>query len=439
MSGFRTVVASTSRLLSHRRVSIAIGLLTLLLLRSPALAQPGSLDPTFGKQATDFAMGDEGIQGVELQADGKIVAVGCADCQAFGDWLVARFLPTGSLDPSFNGGWRTLDFAGFGQDTANDVALQTDGRVVVAGLAQLGFNQYDFAVARFSSGGLPDPTFDDDGWVTTDFGLGGDIDTAAEVAIQANGKIVVVGSAETASGRVFALARYEVDGALDPTFGGDGKVTTSFGGRGGNGSALVVRPNGKIVVVGTSRGDVAIARHLPDGRLDTSFSSDGRVITDLGGRDGGNDLAVQADGKYVVAGEAGPPSNRDFAVVRYLQGGGLDRTFSSDGKQRTNFLGETDQAFGVAIQSNGKIIVAGLVTVHERLDFGLARYRASGQSDLTFSGDGKLRTDFANSEDFAKDVMLRSGKILAGGWARTRSPVTSGFDYNFGLARYLTT
>jgi uncharacterized delta-60 repeat protein len=415
-------------------------------------ATPGALDTTFsgdGKQMTDFGTlarsTDDRIQGVRLQGDGKIVAVGCTDCETFTDWAVTRYSPGGTLDPTFSGdGVVILDWGccfGQGDDYANDVAIQADGKIVVAGMAQIGTGHFDFALARFNSDGTPDSTFDLDGQVTTDFAKSGGLDDANEVAIQGDGKIVVAGRAETSTGgSVFALARYAGDGSLDSSFGGDGRVTTNFGGPVASAQALLILPSGKLVAVGADRGDFAVARYRPNGSLDPNFSSDGKVLTNFGGAsDSAADVAVQSDGKLLVAGQAGSYGATDFAVARYRLHGALDRTFSGDGKQRTDFWSDTDSASGIALQSNGKTVLAGLVTyTPPNPDFGLARYRADGRLDPTFSRDGKVRTDFAKHEDFASDIVIRGGKILAVGAARAKGP-SGGNDYNFALARYLTT
>jgi uncharacterized delta-60 repeat protein len=431
---------------------LAVGLGIVIAFICPAVATPGGLDLTFsgdGKQTTDFYAGSilpgagERISAIGLQSDGKIVAVGCASCEDFTDWAVARYMPDGTPDTTFSGdGKLTLDFGCCsgtgGDDYASDLVIQGDGNIVVVGTAEVSPNQWDLALARFTPVGDLDSTFGANGIVTTDFALGGSVDGARSVADQSDGKIVVAGTAETSAHRIFALARYLPDGTLDTGFGGDGLVTTSFGKGDAQAHSLVIRANGKIVVAGVGRGDFALARYNPNGKLDTSFGSDGKVITDFGGsEDGANDLAAQSDGKLVVVGQGGRLANLNFAIARYRPGGGLDKTFSGDGRQVLDFNGQEDVAYGVAIQGNGKLVVAGQATANDRPDFGLARFRTGGGLDKTFSGDGKLRTDFAHFEDWAQDVVIEAGKILAGGTARTKSQVQAGYDNNFALARYL--
>jgi uncharacterized delta-60 repeat protein len=177
----------------------------------------------------------------------------------------------------------------------------------------------------YANGDL-DQTFGTGGKVTTD--LSGREDEARGVAIQPDGKIVVVGLSE-GSDLDFAVARYNPDGTLDVTFGNEGAVITDFGGNRDVASAVVIQPDGKILVVGTAsiglNLDFALARYNPDGSIDTTFGIDGKATTDFGGRGArASVLSIQADGSIVVAGTTGTASFRDFALARYTHDGTLD-------------------------------------------------------------------------------------------------------------------
>src|SRR6188768_2002106 len=191
-----------------------------------------------------------------------------------------------------------------------------------------------------------DVSFSGDGKQTTDYG---GADAAAAVAMHADGKLVVAG---TSDGN-FALARYGADGALDPSFSGNGLVTTDLGGT-DDGQGVVIQTDGKIVVAGGSEGNFALARYTTDGGLDPSFSGDGRQTTDFGREDRATAVALQADGRIVVGGNSGS----DFALARYDANGGLDTSFSGDGKQTTDF-GGTDSSNDVAMAADGAIVVVG--------------------------------------------------------------------------------
>jgi uncharacterized delta-60 repeat protein len=412
------------------------------LFAAAAQAAPGDLDPTFsgdGKQTTNFGQSNNVASGVAIYPNGKVVAAGSTGpnqsgcCIVGGDFALARYNPNGLLDPTFSGdGKQTTNFGGDpenGGDGAGAVALDPNGKIVVVGRGGPGA---DFALARYNPTGSLDPNFSGDGKQTTNFGFTDDV--ATSVAIQPNGKIVVAGY----NGLTFALARYNSNGSLDPSFSGDGKQTTNFG-SGAVASGVAIQPNGKIVVVGRGGpgADFAIARYNPNGSLDPTFSGDGKQTTNFGGYDGANGVALQGNGKIVAVGFALGGDNdqlaTDFGLARYNPNGLLDATFSGDGKQTTDFGGESDGASGVAIQPNGKIVAAGCAcpgTVNPPREFALARYNPSGSLDPSFSGDGRVTTGFGGFDDRANGVALQAdGKIVAVGRG-----VPGG---DFALARYL--
>jgi uncharacterized delta-60 repeat protein len=259
--------------------------------------------------------------------------------------------PSGRLDPSFGRGGKVLtDFSGSGSsDEAEDLAIQSDGKLVAAGSFCCGSGGADFALARYKlkPDGTLDKSFGSSGKVTTDFG--GAYDAALAVAIQSGGKIVAVGVSDASGSSDFALARYNSDGTLDTGFGSAGKVTTDFSGSGSTdqATAVAIQSDGKIVAVGLSdviccgTGNFALARYNSDGTLDTGFGSTGKVTTDFSGSDS-NDwayaLAIQSDAKIVAGGFSNAGGNfEDFALARYTPDGTLDATFGSAGKVLTDF------------------------------------------------------------------------------------------------------
>ncbi|MEX2459630.1 MAG: calcium-binding protein [Actinomycetota bacterium] len=413
---------------------LSVCVLLVPLTASPALAAPGDLDPTFdtdGKVTTDFGGNDQAAD-VAVQADGKIVVAGTAVPGVTLDFGVSRYNPNGSLDPAFDtDGKVTTDFAG-NNELGVAVAIQDDGKIVVAG-ATVG-TTVDFALARYNANGSLDATFDTDGKVTTDFAGGSD--QAVGVAIQDDGKIVAAGFASAD----LALARYNTNGSLDTTFDTDGKVTTDFGGN-DVAADVAVQDDGKIVAAGNTdvlivTGDWALARYNSNGSLDGTFDTDGKVITSFaGGNEGIGGIGVQTDGKIVAAGVAG---GSDFGLGRYNTDGSLDTTFDTDGKVTTDFApGNVDGANDVLVQGNGRIVAVGFAPVGEESpndDFALARYDTDGSLDPTFHSDGKVTTDFAGGEDEAYGAALQDdGKILAAGCSPCHTG-TSADDW--AVARY---
>lgn len=348
----------------------------------------GSLDTSFGgdgRVTTDFGDSSE-ARAVAIQADGKIVVAGFARSE--GDLIaLARYLPAdGSLDDTFDGDGmlRTNN----GSDRGEDVVIQPDGKIVVASRSLEFSTGVRFQAVRFLTNGDLDEDFGDFGFATQNVQnaqVGG-------VALYPDGRVLLVGSINTGSGNQFALVRFEADGDVDGTFGSDGRTTTDFGGSSSRIARVVLQPDGRAVVVGTSGGDLAVARYLLDGTLDTSFSEDGKQVVDFFGTfDEGADLALQPDGKVVAVGaiEADSGSARvgaraagvvlvsapDFGLVRLNRSGSLDNSFSGDGKVRTDFnSSSSDRAAGVALQADGRIVVAGASNASGTDDFAVARY-----------------------------------------------------------------
>jgi uncharacterized delta-60 repeat protein len=345
----------------------------------------------------------------------------------------AAIAAAGDPDPTFSGdGKQRTDFGavGAGASGADAVVRQGDGKIVAVGQAD-----GNFLVARYNLDGSLDPSFSGDGREQTNF-TGSD--GATDVALQGN-KIVVVGFSTNNVGTAhFALARYNPDGSLDPNFSGDGKQATAFGAFGEGGATGVALHDGKIVAVGTTNQfgshtrSFALARYNLNGSLDTSFSGDGTQTTELafGEFAGARGVAIQADGKIIAVGEA--TDFGAFALARFNLNGSLDTSFSGDGLQTTDF-GVGAAGRKVAVQGDGKIVAVGLAGAST--DFALARYNPDGSLDTSFSGDGLQTTDFLfGGFDEAHDVAIQAnGRIVAVGVAEGGA---TGID--FGLARYNT-
>jgi uncharacterized delta-60 repeat protein len=233
----------------------------------------GTPDTTFGSGGqvmTDFVGVEDDAFSVLIQPDGKIVAVGSANDPVTNyDFAAARYLSNGALDTTFGAGGKVrTDFGDQNFDRARSAALQTDGKIVAAGFAiSHGGGVQNFAVARYTSAGVLDTTFSNDGLTQIDFG--DCCQSANKVLLQSDGKIITVGYANTEdSDSDFLLARLSSRGALDTTFGIGGKVRTSFGDLNGGANGAVLQPDGKIVAVGfqatftTVRAEFALARYL---------------------------------------------------------------------------------------------------------------------------------------------------------------------------------
>jgi uncharacterized delta-60 repeat protein len=329
---------------------------------------------------------------------------------------------------------------------ADASALQPDGRVIAAGARVMTGSDSAFRLVRYNQDGSLDTTFGTAGKITTDFSEGAD--SAAAVAIQSDGKIIAAGAAGFTLGRQgysFALVRYNRDGSLDTDFGIGGKVITDLSSPSEMAAALAIQSDGAIIAAGSARtgalstsGDFALVRYHPDGSLDRTFGIDGQVITDWSGvLDTARALAIQSDGKIVVAGTGHVIDHRRppwyGVVVRYNQDGSVDTTFGVRGKVTTDALGSSDIG-ALAIQSNGKIIAGGgSQSSGSSLDFGLVRYNGDGSMDTTFGAAGSVTTPFGPWRDRVFALSLQpDGKIVAGGDTESAEHGRSAY----ALARY---
>jgi hypothetical protein len=448
--GSHSALSSSRKPERTARVAIAIlaiGIVIVSALPVGVQAAAGNLDPSFGaggKITTDFFGDRDRANAMALQSDGKIVVAGSALNMGMGDFALARYNPDGSLDMSFGvAGKVTTDFFGF-FDEARAVAIQSDGKIVAAGVTFSNDTFTDLALARYNSDGSLDTSFGTAGKVTLGFPMTNE--RANAVALQGNGKILVAGVLFTNTlSANFLIARYNSDGSLDTTFGTAGQVSTDFLHNADEANALVLQSDGKIVAAGYARDislgpQFALARYKGDGSLDTTFGMAGKVVTYYLITRVAYDyeiksVALQSDGKIVAAGFLTSPSfGPFFALARYNIDGSLDATFGSGGRIPADIIGNfSGVANAVAIQSDGKIVAAGFKgSFDQNFDFELARYNHDGSLDMDFGTGGVVTTDFSGGFDEANAVAIQSdGKIVAAGFAENTS---TGLD--FALARY---
>jgi len=445
--------------LSNNRTKI-IWLAAILFLVVPnhstgvARASAGDLVAEFGldgKVNTDFANNFDGAFAVATYPDGRIVLVGYSrTTNEFLDYdiAIARYNPDGSLDQTFGDGGRVItDLNEF--ESASAVAIQPDGKIVVAGSISRIDGSHDFLLIRYNEDGTFDSSFGQGGLVSTDFYNSSD--SAADLAITPNGEIIVAGTIHGSTGLSdFALARYKSNGDLDSTFGSDGKVTFGLESAYESLAAMALSSKGEIVLVGdtitpqpeTYNADCLVVRLNRDGSPDASFGVDGRVITDFTGVDTLSDVAVTPNDEIVAVGtvEPFPPARFDFVVARYDRHGSLDPSFGTDGHVFTDFSTREDFAFGVAVRPNGKILVAGRSKFNARGfydDFAVARYNRDGTLDQSFGVGGLVLTDVLGYTDEARAVaILPSGRIIVAGvtWGEQIGPFYPNVD--FGMVQY---
>ena len=377
----------------------------------------------------------------------------------------------GDLDSSWNGTGTAITpvSAANGFDDAYATAVQTDGKVVVAGKAQSGNGKPQMAIARFTAGGAIDTTFDSDGKVVVPYLFGsGDTngDQANAVAVTDTGRILVAGYASHSNGDgALAVAAYTGGGAPDTTFGTNGVATVVIGAGGAYNSAnsMALQPDGKVVLAGTWAGGWVVARLDDSGVLDTSFNSTGSQPgtrrLDLGDEFADNPYAVAMDTQGatpdILVGGSGAHDptagagafDQDFALVRLNSDGSSDGAFGTGGIVRTDFGGDLDQVDALAVLPDGKVVAAGHTGTSGSARLSVARYDVNGALDTGFNTTGQQTVTGgvdANSP-WSGLGLLEDGSVVAASTSASQDLLvakltpTGAPDIGFGAGGVVTT
>jgi uncharacterized delta-60 repeat protein len=291
-----------------------------------------------------------------LQNDGRIIVAGYSDNGINRDIVVLRYNTDGSLDTGFgSGGVATYDSGK--SDYGIAVTLQNDGRIIVVGRSNNGTND-DLVVLRYNADGSLDSYFGTSGVATYD---SGNNDFGIAVTLQKDGRIIVGGGSNNGTNDDLVVLRYNADGSLDTGFGTNGVVIYDNG-NGEYGNAVALQGDGRIIVAGQSNNgtdnDLVLLRYNTDGSLGTSFGTGGVAIYDSGNSDIGNAVTLQDDGRIIVAGQSNNGTDNDLVLLCFNADGSLDTGFGTNGVA-TYDSGSTDYGYAVALQEDGRIIVAG--------------------------------------------------------------------------------
>lgn len=398
---------------------------------------PGELDPTFGvggKVQPPFGP-ESGAGGVAVQPDGRILVAGSTEAST--GFTIARLLPNGSPDPSWGGGDGVVTTP-LGEFAASfDVAVQPNGKVVAVGQAAGEKKESDFAIVRYLSNGELDPSFGEGGIVILPVGTLGD--QARSVAIGPGGRIAAVGIAELPSFRdAVGVAVLESDGTPEAAFAGDGTtVIQTESGEDDRGEAVVVQPDGKVLVAdstGAGGGDgFTLIRLGLDGKPDTSFGGDGVVETPIPGEgpieEGRiSDVLVQPDGKIVGGGYGWDFTGGEFVgkfeIVRYLENGELDPSFGEGGMVGVRPPGTHSFGRALGLAANGKLVLGGTYDANENpleedVAPALVRVNPNGSLDTTFGNGGIVAeplTAGLEEESLEGLAIQPDGKIVTTGY-----------------------
>lgn len=383
---------------------------------------PAGLDTGFGSNGLVTAGPAGAARAIGLQSDGRIVA-------AIGNRIV-RYRSDGTLDTSFGNAGSTADVLGNSNTGAeiHDLAVQPDGRIVVAGTARgnsLSTLAYDFAAARLNADGSRDTGFNGGQPLQVDWV--GAPDRATRVLLQPDGRIVLAGTATTlytasSDDSAMALVRLNADGSLDSGFGSGGRAVAEFA-QLDFGQAAALQPDGRIVVAGRvsqNRGDVSrfgVARFNTDGSLDAGFGSGGTLyIADLPDAQA---LVLQPDGRLLAALPYSDASNRVFGLLRLNADGSRDAGFGSNGLAFSEAGSGADTPSALVLQSDGRIVVVGqTLDTTTSYDAVVARFHADGRLDTGFGSGGLYQLDLFRGRDGASDVLLQpDGRLLVSGSA----------------------
>jgi uncharacterized delta-60 repeat protein len=394
-------------------------------------AAPGDLDPSFGSGTgvviTPISSRNERALAVAVQADGKIVLGGYCNANSRNNFCLVRYLPTGALDPAFNTNGKLITQIGPGASVAAALIVQPDGKLLLGG--QCTTASFYFCIARYMPDGAFDTTFNGTGSVVTV--LGSITSGFTSIALQPDGKIVGVGGCKNGTATLaFCLIRYDSNGALDPLFNSSGTVITPIGSSDAIASGIALQADGKLVTAGTCGTAICVTRHLAGGGPDPSFNGSGLVIAATG-VNSANATAVtlQPDGKILVTGTCAPSGLVETCLLRFLPNGEVDTTFNGSGRAAST---STNYASALTLQPDGKIVLA-VECSDGDASFCFVRYFANGTADNSVKGTGAAGAQIEGGS--ARAVALQSdGKIVVAGFSTNAGGASPETD--FSLARF---
>lgn len=425
-------------------------LLLCLVSLTRAIGQGNALDTTFGNHGKISATigsytGDDGYA-VTAQADGKIIVAGSsAIVSQYSRMAMVRFTANGQVDSSFGTNGRVTLHFGTSNDNAEGRAVgiqklspQTPEKIILGGFDLEQASPNSLVLARYDLNGMPDATFGNAGVVK--------LPNAAffNMKIDTIGNIFVGGGGSFGYG--FGIYKFKPNGLLDSTFGVNGFNASLDSNWHCDNLAIVLQQDGKILTGGPAfmpamfpNNDFGLMRYLPNGTPDSSFGVNGKVVTSPDTNDAElYSLAVQADGKILACGISDTGTGIHSIVIRYMQNGNLDSTWGDNGIVRTSFGSNQSWATSVLAQTDGKIYSVGYATPAggRPYEFAIARYSADGTIDSTFGVNGR---DTSNQEFYCvanAAAILPNLKVVAAGWSYPVPP--SDNTDNFALMQYIS-
>ncbi len=413
--------------------------------------QPGTLDATWaptsplgpGKLITPLGIDvNDTLRAMAVQPDGKVLLAGaCVNNGMYQAFCSVRYLPTGAIDSTWGNAGTLLTAVGSSVAHAYAMTVQPDGKVLLAGDCLNGTTS-NFCSVRYTSTGVLDTTWGTTGKLITSVSSSSSATSAARaMAVQPDGKVLLAGDCWNGLANDFCSVRYSPTGVLDTTWGTLGKLITSFGSVNSyvDRHAIAVQPDGKVLLAGScsSGGKITFCsvRYLSTGVPDPTWGAMGiPLMTPIGNSaDYPNAIAVQPDGKVLLAGNCLIGATNDFCSVRYLSTGAADPTWGTAGQLTTSIGSNDDFAYAVAVQPDGKVLLAGrCLNASSAYDFCSARYSPSGVLDSTWGVAGKLVTSISISSSLSGNAMA----VQADGKVLLADHCTNGVSYGFCVVRY---
>jgi len=414
-------------------LSFIISVLLFVFIAIPVKSQPGRLDKSFGNQGVVIFSATsqrEMAYDVCVQSDGKIVQAGLQGDVGTLNFFVARYLEDGSVDTDFgNNGTSLVDFGGIASEVWA-IVLQDDGKILLGGSASHPWPVSDnFAIARLNTDGTLDLSFGIDGIRSIDVDQGWD--WTYGIALQDNGMIILAGDGYTNERRNACAVRFSSDGFLDKGFGSGGIALNPVGTEDDKTKDMALQEDGKVLMCGYIDdgldNQTFVIRLNTDGTLDETFGNNGKVTLDIGGNDDRLfKICVLGDGKILAGGFTQNSSNQnDYLLLRYLSNGTLDNTFGSNGIKMHNF-NSTDIVSDMVLQPDGKILIAG-----GGFSFELVRCLEDGSLDMSFGTDGRVITQINTNCVNEGIALYDEGSVILSGYSKSDG------EYNFTLAKYL--
>lgn len=403
-------------------------------------AQSGILDTSFngnGIVTGNYTTGNNSADAMVLQPDGKIIVAGATGVSSSIKIGVSRHNPDGSLDSTFGDNGKAIFGSGWIKSFAKDLKLQEDGKIVMAGY-RWNNSTGDFIMLRLNPNGSLDNTFGTNGIAIID---GGQTEVAESFDIDNNGDFIISGYVEDH----FAMAKVKSNGSVDINFGNGGWVVTPFADFASySHDTIVSSVDGRIILGGMildgyqNKYEYALAVYHPDGTLDTTFGDQGKLHFHVGiDNDFGMRILELKNGQILIGGHswyATSPLRYEVAVARLNTNGSLDTTYGTNGIFKTRLVENgTSYLAGITLQEDGKLVLTSTANEGNTYNFGLARVTENGELDTTFGEGGKVFTHIPNStygESYNIGIQP-DGKIVVSG--DTELP---GLLIQYFIARY---